>query len=286
MKETVYRIPSSVHRRIALISDLHNRPYSAVIHSLKRRLPDLIAVTGDMLVGYRPKDDRLIVKSQKYVLPFLRACAAIAPTYVSLGNHEWIVCEEDLDLVRSTGVTLLDNSWVEADGIVIGGLTSGFVVDYREFRTRRMRLTGYLQRYPKKHRSGRMSELQPETAWLEEFEQQEGVRILLCHHPEYWKLRVPYLNRHRIDLVFSGHAHGGQVRLFGQGIFAPAQGFFPKYTGGVHKGPHGRLVISRGLANTVKLIPRIGNPTEIVYVQLTGSEKERENRVFNYVPNA
>ena len=286
MKETVYRITSSVHRRIALISDLHNRSYSAVIRSLRRRRPDLIAVTGDMLVGYRPKDDRLIVKSQKYVLPFLRACAAIAPTYVSLGNHEWIVCEEDLDLIRSTGVTLLDNSWVTSDGIVIGGLTSGFVVDYRKFRRRRMHASGQPQRYPKRRRSGRMSELQPETAWLREFEQQEGVKILLCHHPEYWSLREPYLNRHRIDLVFSGHAHGGQIRIFGRSIFAPAQGFLPQYTGGVHKGPYGRLVISRGLSNTVRLIPRIGNPTEIVYILLTGSENETEDRVFNYVPNA
>ena len=282
MKETVYRIPSSVHRRIALISDLHNRSYSAVIHSLRRRRPDLIAVTGDMLIGYRPKDDRLIVKSQKYVLPFLRSCADIAPTYVSLGNHEWIVCEEDLDLIRSTGVTLLDNSWVAAEGIVIGGLTSGFVVDYRKFRRRRMRASGLPQRYPKRRRSGRMSELQPETAWLREFEQQEGVKILLCHHPEYWSLREPYLNRHRIDLVFSGHAHGGQIRIFGRSIFAPAQGFLPRYTGGVHMGPYGRLVISRGLSNTVRLIPRIGNPTEIVYILLTGSE----NRVLNYDPKA
>ena len=276
MKETVYKIPSSVKRRIALLSDLHNRSFKAVLRSLRRRQPDLIAVTGDLLVGYRPKDNQLIVKSQKKVLPFLRACADIAPTYVSLGNHEWVVCEEDLELIRSTGVTLLDNSWVAADGIVIGGLTSGFVVDYRKFRECRRRATGQLQRYPKRRRSGRMSELLPDAAWLDEFEQQEGVKILLCHHPEYWSLRAPYLRQCRIDLVFSGHAHGGQIRLFGRSIFAPAQGFLPRYTGGVHKGPHGRLVISRGLANTVRLIPRIGNPTEIVYVLLTGSDK-REN---------
>lgn len=273
MKETVYRIPGGISCRIALLSDLHNRPYSAVLRSLRRRRPDLIAVTGDLLVGYRPKDNQLIVKSQEKVLPFLRACVAIAPTYVSLGNHEWVVCEEDLDLIRSTGVTLLDNSWVAGDGIAIGGLTSGFVVDYRKFRARWMRATGQLRRYPKRRRAGRMSELQPDAAWLKEFEQQEGVKILLCHHPEYWSLRVPYLKRRRIDLVFSGHAHGGQIRLFGRSLFAPAQGFLPKYTGGVHTGPHGRLVISRGLANTAPLIPRIGNPTEIVYVLLTQTEE-------------
>ena len=277
MKETFYKIPVGNRRLIALISDLHNCPGKDVIRSLKRYHPDLIAVTGDMLVGYLPKDNQLILKVQKYVLPFLRACAAIAPTYVSLGNHEWVVCEEDLELIRSTGVTLLDNIWVAADCIVIGGLTSGFVVDYRKFRERRMRATGQLQRYPKRRRSGRMSELQPDAAWLDEFEQQEGIKILLCHHPEYWSLREPYLARRSIDLVFSGHAHGGQIRLFGRSLFAPAQGWLPRYTGGVHKGPHGRLVISRGLANTVPLIPRIGNPTEVVYVLLTGSAEESKH---------
>ena len=279
MRETFYKIPAGSRRLIALISDLHNHSGKDVVRSLRRRHPDLIAVTGDLLVGYLPKDNRLIVKSQKNVLPFLRACAAIAPTYISLGNHEWVVCEEDLDRIRSTGVTLLDNSWVTADGIVIGGLTSGFVVDYRRFRERRKRATGQLQRYPRRRRSGRMSELQPDAVWLKEFEQQEGVKILLCHHPEYWSLRAPYLKQRRIDLVFSGHAHGGQIRLFGRSIFAPAQGFLPKYTGGVHKGPFGRLVISRGLANTVRLIPRIGNPTEIVYVLLTQTEETGEKRL-------
>ena len=267
MKETLYTIPAPVSLRLALISDLHNRSYGAIIRSLRRRHPDLIMVTGDLLVGYRPEGDQLIMESQKHVLPFLRACVRIAPTYVSLGNHEWIVCDEDLDLIRSTGAILLDNSWIRFGGFVIGGLTSGFVADYRRLRAR---IGG---RYPVKQKAGRMSELPPDADWLAEFEQQKGYKILLCHHPEYWSLRAPYLARRRIDLILSGHAHGGQIRLLGRGLFAPGQGCMPKYTAGMHKGRYGRLVISRGLANTSQPIPRLWNPPEIVYIRLKNISK-------------
>ena len=86
-----------------------------------------------------------------------------------------------------------------------------------------------------------------------------GYRILLCHHPEYYS---KYLRDLDIPLILSGHAHGGQVRIFGHGLYSPGQGVLPKLTSGVKDG---RLVISRGLANRQK-IPRLFNPPEIVYV--------------------
>ena len=105
----------------------------------------------------------------------------------------------------------------------------------------------------------------PQLDWLDEFEQQEGFRLLLCHHPEYYPL---YLRERKIGLIFSGHCHGGQWRFYSpihgetRGVFAPGQGLFPKLTSGIHDG---KLVISRGLCNT-SFIPRINNPTEIVYI--------------------
>ena len=104
--------------------------------------------------------------------------------------------------------------------------------------------------------------------WLSEFERQKGYKILLCHHPEYWSLREPYLLSRRIDLVLSGHAHGGQFRFLGQGVYAPGQGWFPKFTSGVHGGPNGKLVISCGLSNPARTVPRIFNPTEVVYITI------------------
>ena len=79
------------------------------------------------------------------------------------------------------------------------------------------------------------------------------------------------INRN-IDLVLSGHAHGGQFRLFGQGFFSPGQGWFPKYTSGIHRGKYGRMIISKGMANTVRVAPRLFNPTEVVYIEVVRGE--------------
>ena len=65
------------------------------------------------------------------------------------------------------------------------------------------------------------------------------------------------------ELVLSGHAHGGQWQFFGHGVWAPGQGWWPRYTKGVYVG---RLVVSAGLSNTT-WVPRICNPTEVVYIE-------------------
>lgn len=96
---------------------------------------------------------------------------------------------------------------------------------------------------------------------LRRFAALDGYKILICHHPEYYERYVKPLP---IDLMLCGHAHGGQVRIFGRGIFSPGQGFFPKYTSGIYDG---RLAVSRGLANHSAL-PRVFNDTEVVFLNL------------------
>ena len=251
MTETIYHLP--VPATVALLADLHDRPYFSIIQSLSDRRPATICIAGDVVFGDPPKDGNLLIQTQKYVLPFLRACCALAPTFLSLGNHEKAVCGEDLQRIRDTGCVLLDNSWTTYNGMVLGGLTSHFVLDFRRLREKKH------ERYPDRGSEPRVIK-EPETGWLEEFERQAGYRILLCHHPEYYPR---YLKRRDIDLVLSGHAHGGQWRIGSQGIFAPSQGLFPRLTDGVHDG---RLVISRGLSNRAP-VPRLNNPPEIVYVQ-------------------
>ena len=86
--------------------------------------------------------------------------------------------------------------------------------------------------------------------------------LLLCHHPEYYP---EYIRDTVIELTVAGHAHGGQWNFFGRGVFAPGQGLFPKYTAGVYDG--GRLIVSRGATNTVK-VPRFFNPTETVIINI------------------
>ena len=200
------------------------------------------------------------LETQKNVLPFLSACAAIAPTFMSLGNHEWMVDDTDIKEIEKTGVMVLDNSWIERDGMVIGGLSSGYVTDYRRFRAK----SGSSDRYPRQESiSGiggavHASAHKPDTAWLSAFAAQTDFHILLSHHPEYLQL-IPS----SIELVLSGHAHGGQWRVFNHGVWSPDQGWWPKWTRGVYEG---RLVVSAGLSNTT-WIPRIWNPTEVVYIE-------------------
>ncbi len=255
MVETKYRIPG-LPAHLALLSDLHAQPYQDVINSLKKRKPQLIAITGDFCYGARPYDDISPLVSQPYILPFLEHCAEIAPAYVSLGNHEQWLDQSDLVTLRRTGVTVLDNEWVEQDGLIIGGLSSGHYVEYKTFRDG---LKNCRERYPE--RRDHHSDHKPDLAWLAEFAAVPGYHLLLSHEPHLLPLIPP-----SVELTLNGHAHGGQWRIGKRGLFAPGQGWLPKYTKGVYEG---RLVVSTGLTNTA-WVPRIFNPTEIVYLEPAG----------------
>ncbi len=289
MVETIYTI-HGCPLRLALLTDLHNKDCRPAIASVRAYNPDIIAIAGDVIYGSRPNTDAsaesclskakepLIVQAQTNVLPFLKACTDIAPTYFSLGNHEYLLCDEDLHLIRSTGVTLLENTFTclpfGKDKIVIGGLSSAYVNDYRRFKANLPDFERNAKRYPRETSlSGAKgittaSERIPDTAWLTHFAAVPGYHILLSHHPEYFRL-IP----DQVELVLSGHAHGGQWRYWSprtrrmEGLFAPGQGLWPALTSGIHDGPGGgHLVISRGLANTAK-VPRINNPVEVVFIQ-------------------
>ena len=103
---------------------------------------------------------------------------------------------------------------------------------------------------------------EPDVKWLSGYTAKPGYKILLCHHPEFYPA-IRKETGESMDIIVSGHAHGGQWRLFGRGLYAPGQGFLPRYTSGCH----GNMVISRGVANTAS-VPRLGNPPEIPVLKL------------------
>lgn len=275
LKEQLYLLPAKINLLLAIVADLHARDELEVVNSLKQWNPDIIAVPGDFVIRKRPKENGIyldipIVAYQKNVIPFLQECSEIAPTYVSLGNHESVLDEDDFEIISATGVTLLDNTYKNYNtGVIIGGLSAGHVTNYRKYKEAWLNEYGRTERYPSREQREMPRWFEVDSEWLNEFEARDEYKILLCHHPEYWSLREPYLNCRRIDLVLSGHAHGGQIRVLGQGLYAPGQGFFPKYTKGVWAGENGNLVISAGLSNTSMVVPRLFNPTEIVYVRLS-----------------
>ncbi len=240
---TTYHItaPAAMPRRIVLASDLHGEPWERIAEMIRAQKPDMILIPGDVA------DDGMLAKPSAGAYDFLRACAEIAPTYYSLGNHE-IKCyhkgnpfrhphpvplsNEVRTRIRQTGVVFLDDDCVRVRDLTVCGIGSGI--------------------------DGKKNE--PDQALIEKFDAQPGCRILLCHHPEYF---VPYIQRTSIELTVSGHAHGGQWRFFGRGVYAPGQGLFPKYTAGVIDG---RCVISRGLSNH-EIYPRFFNPRELVVIE-------------------
>ena len=167
-------------------------------------------------------------------------CAGIAPTFFSFGNHERALTDGDIKNIKLTGVCILDNTFTVHNGMVIGGLSSA--------------------QFTERNSDPAERNTSPQIDWLNEFEEHQGFKLLLCHHPEYRDL---YLNNRMIDLILCGHCHGGQIRLFDRGLFAPGQGILPYYT----KGIYGNMIISTGLSNTAFPIPRLFNPCEIVFIE-------------------
>ena len=257
MKERHYTLPQGRFPKpytMAVVSDLHGGDPSGALASLSRERPDYILIPGDLFERLDGSRD----PCHENALRLLREAARIAPVFYSTGNHEdggvrswspgWRIKvrereyhEEDLRQIEASGAVMLTDGFVLRDGIAFGGLCSGLIHKDRA----------------------------PRVAWLSELCRVDAPRVLLCHHPEYYE---PYLKNLPIDLIVSGHAHGGQWRFFGRGVFAPGQGLFPKYTYGVHDG---RFVISTGLKKA-GLIPRFFNPTELLYVHFAPQGETRK----------
>ncbi len=234
------KIPNSFSGfRIAQISDLHNAEFGddneKLLKMLEETEPDIILITGD-LVDSTHTDINTAVS-------FARQSASVAPTYYATGNHEANISageyEELKNGLESAGVEVLENESVliEKNGeyIKIAGVNDYFFNG--NFDNNVKRLT-----------------------------EDSIYTVLLSHRPEYIDLYAEC----GAELVFSGHAHGGQFRIpFAGGIVAPGQGFFPEYDAGKYTKDSTTMIVSRGLGNSI--IPfRINNRPEIVVAELKG----------------
>ena len=231
--------------RIAQVSDMHNAEFGEgnekLIELLSQTDPDIIVITGD-LIDSRHTDIEI-------ALDFARQAIKLAPVYYVSGNHEARVREyEDLKMsLVEAGVIVLEDQKVqitrEGKSISILGIDDpSFQEDY---------LFGDAASVT----SSALSELQNES---------DGYTVLLAHRPELFETYVDA----GVDLVFSGHAHGGQFRLpFIGGLVAPNQGFFPKYDAGLFSEGSTTMIVSRGVGNSIIPI-RFNNRPEIVVAEL------------------
>lgn len=259
VNEYDFKLSTSYGLKIAVVADLHEREFEDIVERLKIIQPSAILLPGDTLerrdegyMGYTKQDIDswqktsslwkvfcrflsifgLDKKNDYYAksnngIKFIKAISKIAPVIMSVGNHEWYFTEDDHKFLEECGVVLLDNSDKEfsfkGQSILFGGLSTRYDLD-----------------------------------WLNHFSGKPQDKILLCHQPEYVYRYLP-----KAQLLVSGHAHGGQIRIFEQGLFAPGQGLFPKFTKGLYK----NHLISAGVSNTA-FFPRINNPREICVIKI------------------
>lgn len=223
--------------RIVQISDLHNAKFGKNNQKLVGRIrecePDMIVLTGDLVDSNHANVDRAV--------QFVDEIVKICPVYYVTGNHEyWLEkseYDELMDGLIGAGVVILDDQVVE---ISMGDA--------------KFRLVGLDD---KSLADGTLEAL---------LSDEKEFTVVLAHEPQYL---VRYADT-GVDLVLSGHAHGGQFRLpFVGGIVAPDQGFLPEYTAGEYYMDGTEMIVSRGLGNSV--IPaRLFNYPEIVCVELVG----------------
>ncbi|MED2793223.1 metallophosphoesterase [Bacillus wiedmannii] len=246
VKITSNKIPSSFKGfKILQISDLHNKKFGDnqenLIQKVKSINPDIIAITGDLIdsKSYDPEVSMELIRKlvKKY------------PVYFVTGNHEkWSGKYNNLEkelkkhhviVLRNEHVTIqkgeqkINLLGIDDPEFVTGNRDEGNVVKDEIIKAK--------------------IETQPDT-----------YNVLLSHRPEFL---TEYADE-QIDLVLSGHAHGGQVRLpFIGGLVAPNQGMFPTYTAGLYEKQNTSMVVSRGLGNSI-ILQRIFNRPELVVVQL------------------
>ncbi len=223
--------------RICVVSDLHNALYGAnhgtLLQAVEQSKPDAVLLLGDLFDQHG---------SNSNTTALLDELSARYPCYFVLGNHEyktkniaWV-----LDQIREADIPILAGTSVLLDSnIRIFGVDDGM--------------------------AGKLKQLSQLRQAASERSHAE-YSILAIHVPNDVQSYLAY----GFDLMLSGHTHGGQIVLPGllNGLYAPGQGFFPKYAGGRYDLEPTTLIISRGLARKPLWLPRVFNPPEIVLINL------------------
>jgi len=248
MKVSRYKINNSkgVNLKVALIADLHHNPYDKIFEILSKEKVDMILLAGDILDNINDFNSEWNTKGRE----FLQQIASFGKTYYSSGNHEiaWYVEKEGrspnyieepaLEFLKQNNITYLDDEYCKfSDNVYVGGLKSYLCTKERTINEK----------------------------FINEFASLGGYKILISHHLELYK---NYYKNAQIDLVVSGHAHGGQIRLFGKGLYCPQQGWFPKYS----KGLYGNMLVTTGAGNS-SWIPRLFNRREMVIIEISDTNK-------------
>lgn len=250
------------HIRIVLITDLHSCCYGEgqkqLVCAIEAQSPDLILMGGDMF------DDRLDIGNTEQLLSGI---AGRFRCYYVTGNHEHRDGPESfrvkMSMLKKYGVTVLSNvcETIPVNGAMINlcGVEDpeSYMVSFDRRKTRRRCKTAKTEMAHTFNRQLDAVKLQAQNGYF---------TILLSHRPEFFE---NYAFK-GFDLVLCGHAHGGQWRIPGvlNGLYAPQQGLFPPYAGGMYEKDSTTMIVSRGLARETTFVPRIFNPPELVVITI------------------
>jgi hypothetical protein len=236
---------------IVQISDLHNSTFGTgnarLLQKIEEQEPDIIVITGDLIVS---SEDNLDVATE-----FIRNISTIAPVYCSLGNHE-------IEYEERTGINIRDR-YTEAGATVL----NQEYVDV-EVKGQQLRIGGiYGYCLPEQFQSG--NTVSSELLFMRDFEDTDRYTVLLSHLPYPW-IDYGFCGDYDVDMIFTGHIHGGQVRIpFVGGLYEPEIGWFPGRCAGVYVDSETTVILSRGLGSASEKLPRINNIPEIVVVSLS-----------------
>lgn len=223
---------------VVQVSDLHDRSFGK---DQSKLLSAIRAAHADMIVITGDLFNRRRKNACKNAFSFVREAVQIAPVYFAEGNHECSLGEtgeQYINAIRDMGVQVLQDEYAD---------------------TKYARLIG-LRQYAAPQQ-------------LEALSQGERLNLILAHRPELF----PIYADAGADIVLSGHAHGGQIRLFGIAVYAPGQGLLPWYTSGFYRRWNALLFVSRGLGNTI-LFPRVFDTPELNILEFKPMEsKENDN---------
>lgn len=240
--------------RLAVLADLHDMTYGEdnrqITALVAAEEPDLILLDGDMLNDNSPDSGA--------VCALVEELKSIAPVYYAWGNHELGYLERKTsDLysqLEAAGAVLLDECYVD---VTVGetDLRLGGLYDYA------FALDQYNSCNP--------DHMDPECyAFLTDFQNTDACRVMLSHRPDSFIFGAAS-KTWDVDLVISGHNHGGQVVLpILGGLYGGDQGFFPTYTHGIYKKDKITLAITSGLGTQRERLPRFNNPPEVMILEL------------------
>lgn len=237
--------------RIVQISDLHSKEFGKDNNILRKRIleqiPDIIVATGDII------DSNL--KNKEKMLDFLISLNKEVRVIYIPGNNEYRteLMDEFNNKLKKNGVIALKN---EITTLNIKGYEINFLGLVEDLDRENM---------SKIKRAKCRYFYQDDKVLFNKLEAKSGIKIVLSHYPENFALiNDKSYNKYNFDLMFSGHAHGGQFIIPGiGGLFAPGQGILPKYYSGIY-GEKNKLIVSRGLGNSGFPLRLFNKPNIIV----------------------